>query len=57
MLLPSSHHITVAPVVSPDGTQNRNKMPTIKPSATAATPTVHPERTQDEKTPSLAPES
>ena len=38
MLWPSSHHVTAMSMVSPEGTQDRNRMPTIKPSATAATP-------------------
>ena len=29
MLQPSSHHIVAAPTVSPEGTQDRNRMPTI----------------------------
>ena len=36
MLQPSSHHITAAQTVSPEGTQDGNRMPAIKPSATAA---------------------
>ena len=43
MLQPSKHHVTAMSMVSPEGTQDRNSMPTIKPSATAATPTMHPE--------------
>ena len=38
MLQPSKHHVTAMSMVSPEGTQDRNSMPTIKPSATAATP-------------------
>ena len=38
MLQPSSHHITATSTVSPEGTQDRNRTPAIKPSATAAHP-------------------
>ena len=38
MLQPSSHYITTTPMVNPEGTQDRNRMPTIKPSTTASTP-------------------
>ena len=37
MLQPWSHHITASLTVSPEGTQDRNRLPPIKPSATAAT--------------------
>ena len=38
MLQPSSHHIAASPVVSPEGTQDGNRMPRIKQSAAAAHP-------------------
>ena len=38
MWQPSSHHITATLMVSPEGTQDGNMMPTIKSSDTAATP-------------------
>lgn len=49
MLQPSSHHITMAPMVSHKETQNRNRMPTIKQSVIASTPRMHPEETQGAK--------
>ena len=58
MLQPSRHHITGAPAVSPEGTQDRKIMPTIKSSDTAAPPPhpmVHPEEIQDEKTQDTGP--
>ena len=38
--LSSHHHITTWPMVSPEGTQDKNSMPAIKPSVTAAPPTL-----------------
>ena len=46
MLKPSSHHITDALMVSPEGTQGRIIMPAIKPPNFAAAPV----QTQGEKT-------
>ena len=58
-----SHHITAAPKVSPEGTQDRNGMPPHQTVTAAATPhpppppspMVHPEGTQDEKTQDSGP--
>ena len=38
MLQPSSHHISVTLAVSPEGTEDRNRLPAIKSAASAATP-------------------
>ena len=51
MLQPSSHHFTAVQMVSPEGTQVGNRMPTIKPSV------VYPEGMQDEKAQELAPDN
>lgn len=58
MLWPSSHHITAAPSDSPEGTQDANRPPALKPFDTAATPippVVHPEGIQDEKAQDTGP--
>lgn len=57
MFQPSSYHITAAPTGSPEETQDGNRMQVIKQSATAATPMVQPEETQDEKTQDTGPDS
>ena len=43
------------PTVSPEETQDGNRMPTIKQSGTAQPTTMHPEETQDEKTQDTGP--
>ena len=60
MLQPSSLYVTAALMVSPEGSQDRNRMPAIKQSTAAATPRptplmVHPEETQDEKAQDTGP--
>ena len=55
VLQPSSHHITASLMVSPEGTQDGNMMPTIYQSTAAATPVVYPEKTQDEKAQDTGP--
>ena len=56
ILQPSSHHIIAARTMSPERTQNENRMPSIKLSAIAVTPAmVHPLVTQDGKTQDTGP--
>ena len=69
MLQPSSHLRTATPMVSPEGTQAGNRMPTVSQPAAAdtpyltpptpapltPTPMVSPEGTQDEKAQAAGP--
>ena len=57
MLQPSSHHILAALTVSAEGTQDGNRMPAIKASATAAPQWWTLRRLRMEKYRTLAPES
>ena len=42
LLQPSSYHMTAAPMLSPEETQDGNRTPAIKQSAIAATPSDTP---------------
>ena len=59
MLQPSSHHIIATPTASPEGNQDGNRMPDIKPPDTAAAPSprVHLRGLRMRRHRTLAPDS
>ena len=57
MLQPSNHHIMAAPTVSPEGTQDRKRLPALVISLCSHPSMKPPEETLDEKHSILAPDS